>query len=119
VGGSFWFINVGVVVVLASLPRMVRAVYPNGKRDAAAIAVYRRASMLPLFTRVGVLLLVGGAGALFPEWGLATTWVMSAVAIIGCLWVVERGIRSVRRYRRDEEAGKRGPDHPWPYRRRS
>lgn len=117
-GIGFWVTMGGILVVLLCLRRAAKTLFPNGVRDAAAVAVYRRAGLLPLAVMVGALLLVGVGMQLFPEVLEASVWVIPAVALGGCLWVFERGIREVRAYRRDEEEGKRGRHHPWPYRRR-
>ena len=117
-----WLTIIGVLVVIGFLPRAAREVFPGGKLDTAARAVFRDAGMLPLVVMVGALAVVSITIAVVaevaPEFIRLPFDAMPLVAIAGCLWVLERGVRAVRRYRRDEAAGKRGPDHPWPYRRR-
>jgi hypothetical protein len=117
-----WLTIVGVLVVIVCLPRAVREIFPGGRLDTAARAVFRDAGMLPLFVVVGALVLVGISVAVVaevaPDFTRVPLAAIPVVAVGGCLWVFERGIRAVRRYRRDEAAGTRGPDHPRPHRRR-
>ena len=94
-----WATALGILMCLIWFMRLLPVVYQDGKLDQKAVRVMRKSSLLPLAIMVASLALAGFGLANSEQTIRFIPWAMLLITLVGSIWVVERGIREIRKYR--------------------